>query len=277
MNTRRVHLGEVELTIAEAGVGGRPVLLLHGFTGAKEDFTEWLGALAELGWHAVAPDHRGHGESSKPTGVEAYSLSILAADGMALVEALGWDRYVLLGHSMGGFVAQLMASEDPSRLLGLILMDTGHGAVQGLDPELIAVAGGIATGSGMDALADVLDSIDSPLDTAAHRRVLDERPDYAPFEDRKLRSTSPYLYAAVAQELVTCADSLASLSALDPQPPTLVLVGEQDAPFLESASRMAGALRGSTLAVIPDAGHSPQFENPTEWWKAVSSFLETIS
>ena len=277
MNTRRVQLGDVELAVAEAGVGGRPLLLLHGFTGAKEDFTEWLEALAELGWHAVAPDHRGHGESSKPTGAEAYSLSILAVDSLALVDALGWDRYGLLGHSMGGFVAQLVAAADPSRLLGLILMDTGHGAVQGLDPELVATAAAIATGSGMDALADLVASIDSPLDTAAHRRVLDERPGYAPFEDRKLRSTSPYLYAAVAQELVTCADSLASLAALDPQPPTLVLVGEQDAPFVASATRMAGAMRGSTLAVISDAGHSPQFENPTEWWKAVSSFLETIS
>ncbi len=272
-----MQLGDVELAVAEAGVGGRPLLLLHGFTGAKEDFTDWLEALADLGWHAVAPDHRGHGESSKPTGTEAYSLSVLAADSLALVDALGWDRYALLGHSMGGFVAQLVAAADPSRLLGLILMDTGHGAVQGLDPELVATAAAIATGSGMDALADLVASIDSPLDTAAHRRVLDERPGYAPFEDRKLRATSPYLYAAVAQELVTCADSLASLAALDPQPPTLVLVGEQDAPFLESATRMAGALRGSTLAVIPDAGHSPQFENPTEWWKAVSSFLETIS
>ena len=64
---------------------------------------------------------------------------------------------------------------------------------------------------------------------------------------------------------------------MDPQPPTLVLVGEQDAPFLASAQRMAGVLPKSTLAVIPDAGHSPQFENPDAWWQTVSSFLESIS
>jgi 2-succinyl-6-hydroxy-2,4-cyclohexadiene-1-carboxylate synthase len=64
---------------------------------------------------------------------------------------------------------------------------------------------------------------------------------------------------------------------MDPQPPTLVLVGEQDAPFLGSAQRMAGALRQSTLAVIPDAGHSPQFENPDAWWQTVSSFLASVS
>ncbi len=277
MNTRTVQLADVELVIAESGRGGQPLLLLHGFTGAKEDFTEWFDALAELGWHAVAPDHRGHGESSKPTGVGAYSLSVLAQDSIALAEALGWHRYALLGHSMGGFVAQLVASADPSRLLGLVLMDTGHGPVEGLDPELVAMAAGIATGTGMNALADLMESVESPLDTAAHRRVLVEQPGYAQFEDRKLRSTSPYLYAAIAQELLTCADSLESLAAMDPQPSTLVLVGEQDAPFLQSARRMADVLPRSTLAVIADAGHSPQFENPDGWWTAVSTFLEAIS
>jgi 3-oxoadipate enol-lactonase len=155
-------------------------------------------------------------------------------------------------------------------------MDTGHGPVDGIDPEDVAMAAEIATGMGMDALADLLQNVKSPLDTAAHRRVLEERPGYAQFEDHKLRSTSPYLYAAIARELTTCADSLVSLSAMDPEPSTLVLVGEQDTPFLDSARRMAEVLPGSKLIVIPDAGHSPQFENPAGWWGAVSTFLETI-
>ncbi len=275
--TRKVQLGDVELAIAEAGTGGRPLVLLHGFTGAKEDFTDWLDALAALGWHAVAPDHRGHGDSSKPAAVEAYSISILAKDCTALVDALGWDGYTLLGHSMGGFVAQRMAFADPARILGLILMDTGHGPVEGLDPAQVSLAATIAVESGMDVLADLMAEIDSPLDTAAHRRLLEDRAGYAQFEDGKLRSTSPYLYASIAQELISCPDSLAGLSGMEPQPPTLVLVGEQDAPFLGSARRMAGALPKSTLAVVPDAGHSPQFENPDAWWQSVSSFLESIS
>jgi 3-oxoadipate enol-lactonase len=275
--TRTVQLGHVDLAIAEAGTGGRPLLLLHGFTGAKEDFTDWLDVLAGLGWHAVAPDHRGHGDSSKPASVEAYSMSILAQDATALVDALGWDSYTLLGHSMGGFVAQRIAFAHPARILGLVLMDTGHGPVETIDPDLVSLAAAIAVESGMDTLADLMAEIDSPLDTAAHRRLLEDRPGYAQFEDRKLRSTSPYLYSSIALELVSCPDSLASLSGMDPQPPTLVLVGEQDAPFLGSAQRMAGVLPTSTLAVIPDAGHSPQFENPDGWWQAVSSFLESIS
>ena len=156
-------------------------------------------------------------------------------------------------------------------------MDTGHGPVAGIDPEQAALAAKIAVESGMDTLADLLARAESPLDNAAHRRVLEERPGYAQFEDRKLRTTSPYLYASLGQELVTCADSLEELSAMHPQPPTLVLVGEQDTPFLESAKRMADAVADATLAVIGDAGHSPQFENPDGWWEAVSRFLGTIS
>jgi pimeloyl-ACP methyl ester carboxylesterase len=270
-------VGDVDLAIAEAGAGGRPFLLLHGFTGAKEDFTDWVDPLAALGWHAVAPDHRGHGNSSKPASLEAYSMSILAEDATALTDALGWGRYTLLGHSMGGFVAQRMALADPARILGLILMDTGHGPVEGIDPDQAGLAATIAIESGMDTLVDLMAEIDSPLDTAAHRRLVEDRPGYAQFEDHKLRSTSPYLYASIIQDLVSCPDSLADLSGMDPQPPTLVLVGEQDAPFLGSAQRMAGALRRSTLAVIPGAGHSPQFENPDAWWQTVSSFLASIS
>ena len=98
MNTRTVAVGDIEMAIAEAGAGGRPLLLLHGFTGAKEDFTEWLDRLAGDGWHAVAPDHRGHGGSAKPLGESAYSLRILGQDAVNLTEALGWPKFALLGH-----------------------------------------------------------------------------------------------------------------------------------------------------------------------------------
>src|SRR5581483_1811248 len=157
---------------------------------------------ADLGWHAVAPDHRGHGASSKPEGTDNYSFSILAEDSKALVGALGWDRYVLLGHSMGGFVAQLIATSDPARLFGLILMDTGHGPIQGVNAEEAMLAGQIAIDAGIDELARILAERESPLETAANRRLLEERPGYAEFGDRKFRATSPYLYAALLSELV---------------------------------------------------------------------------
>ena len=75
MRVRRVPVGDVALEIAEAGEGGRPFLLVHGFTGAKEDFSPFLDDLAALGWHAVAPDLRGHGGSDQPSGPCVLTLA----------------------------------------------------------------------------------------------------------------------------------------------------------------------------------------------------------
>jgi pimeloyl-ACP methyl ester carboxylesterase len=274
MDIRTIDLGDVELVIAEAGQGGRPVLLLHGFTGAKEDFTEWLDQMAGEGWHAVAPDHRGHGGSSKPDGEDAYSIDILAADARRLTEALGWSHFALLGHSMGGYVAQSLAFAVPDRLDALVLMDTGHGPIEGVDPAQAELAVQIAREQGMDVLADLMAAREGVLDTPAHLRVAAERPGYVEFGERKFRATSPYLYAAIAPELLRdFPDTLDRLAAMSPVPPTLVIVGEQDAPFLAFSERMAKAVPGATLAIIPDAGHSPQFENPDRWWTELSAFV----
>jgi 3-oxoadipate enol-lactonase len=276
VNERTVRLGDVDLSIVEAGVGGRPLLLLHGFTGAKEDFAEWLDPLREAGWHAVAPDHRGHGASSKPTQEDDYSFEILAADTAHLVDALGWGRYSLLGHSMGGMVAQFVAHASPDRLDALILMDTGHGPVRGLDPDQVQLAVSIVRTQGVDGLADLLAQHQSPLETPAHQRVLSERPGYAEFGDRKFRSTAAALYAAMAPRFVEAEDRLDQLRHLPDRLPVLVMVGEQDMPFVGPSERMAAAAPGGSLVVIPDAGHSPQFENPDAWWSALSRFLEHV-
>jgi 3-oxoadipate enol-lactonase len=276
MRSCTFEVGEIEIGVAEAGAGGRPLLLLHGFTGAKEDFTDWIDPLAEAGWHAVAPDHRGHGHSSKPDREDAYSLDILAADALALVDELAWKRFALLGHSMGGFVAERIAVSAADRLNALILMDTAHGPVIQIDPLLVESAVSVVRAGGIDALADILAGRESPLDTPAHRRLIAERPGYLQFQDYKFRSVSPHLYTALAREMITQPDGLDQLRSLPLDLPTLVIVGEQDTPFLEPSHEMAEAIPNARLAVIPHAGHSPQFENPHAWWDALSAFLEGV-
>ncbi len=274
---RHVDLGDVRLSIAEAGVGLRPLLLVHGFTGAKEDFTPWLDRLADAGWHAVAPDLRGHGASSKPAADAAYSFEILADDVLRLADALGWEQFALLGHSMGGMVAQFMALKAAARTDALILMDTSHGPLDNLDPDLIQAAVAIVRARGMDGLAQVMAERDGPLETPAHRRLVAEQPGYAEFEDRKFRATSPALYAAMVSEFVTTADRLDRLRDLPESLPVFVIVGEQDQPFLGPSQRMAAAVGRGALAIIPNAGHCPQFENPDAWWDALAGFLAKIS
>ena len=277
MSERVVAVGNVRLSVAEAGAGQRPLLLVHGFTGAKEDFTPWLGALADAGWHAVAPDLRGHGLSSKPTAESAYTFELMAGDMLGLADALGWDRFVLLGHSMGGMVAQFMACAAPARLDGLILMDTTHRALDNLDPSLIDAAVSIVRGEGMAPLAAILAEQRGPLDTPANQRVLAEEPGYAEFCDRKFLATSPAMYAAMAPAFVTAADRLDSLAELPAGLPVLVIVGEQDQPFRGPSAQMAARVGNASLAVISDAGHCPQFENSDGWWDALSGFLANLA
>jgi 3-oxoadipate enol-lactonase len=262
-----------KLAYAEAGAGGRPFMLVHGFTGAKEDFTEWLDRFAAAGWHAVAPDNRGHGESPKPSDEGEYTFDALAYDVLELADAL-WgagSSFVLLGHSMGGMAAQHVALRAPERLPGLILMDTLSGPLPFVTRDEIEAAIAVVRERGTDGLAAVMADREGALDSPAHLRLLAERPGYKEFNDRKFVATAAAAYAGFLRAMFEASERLDSLRSLPM--PTLVITGEQDAPIVKPSMAMADAIPGGELAVIPDAGHSPQFENPEAWWDAVSTFL----
>ena len=275
-NAREVRLGDVQLAIAEAGIGGRPVMLVHGFTGAKEDFTDFLEPLAERGWHAVAPDLRGHGASDHPGDEESYSLAIMAADLLALADALGWGSFVLLGHSMGGMIAQQLLLAHPERVRALVLMDTTHGPIDWVEPDTRELAAAVVREQGIPALMEALKLLrdEDPLMTPAFLRLLHDKPGYSEFCDAKLLASAPAMWLAMSNAMLTQPDRLDRLDDVDV--PTLVIVGEQDIPFVAHGERMAKMIPGARLAIIPDAGHSPQFENTTAWWEALSSFLEDV-
>jgi len=275
-NAREVRLGDVQLAIAEAGIGGRPVMLVHGFTGAKEDFTDFLEPLAERGWHAVAPDLRGHGASDHPGDEESYSLAIMAADLLALADALGWGSFVLLGHSMGGMIAQQLLLAHPERVRALVLMDTTHGPIDWVEPDTRELAAAVVREQGIPALMEALKLLrdEDPLMTPAFLRLLHDKPGYSEFCDAKLLASAPAMWLAMSNAMLTQPDRLDRLEYVDV--PTLVIVGEQDIPFVAHGERMAKMIPGARLAIIPDAGHSPQFENTTAWWEALSSFLEDV-
>jgi pimeloyl-ACP methyl ester carboxylesterase len=275
-NARGVQLGDVGLAIAEAGIGGRPIMLVHGFTGAKEDFTDFLEPLAERGWHAVAPDLRGHGASDQPDDGASYSLAVMADDLLALADALGWGPFVLLGHSMGGMVAQHLLLAGRERVIGLVLMDTTHGPIDWVEADTAELASAIVREQGIPALMEALKLLrdEDPLMTPAFLRLLHEKPGYSEFCDAKLLASSPAMWLAMAPTMLTQPDRLDRLAEVDV--PTLVIVGEQDIEFVAHAERMAKTIPGARLAIIPDAGHSPQFENPGAWWAALSAFLEDL-
>jgi 2-succinyl-6-hydroxy-2,4-cyclohexadiene-1-carboxylate synthase len=270
VKVRDLRTARLRHSVAEAG-DGPPLLLLHGFTGAKEDFSDFVDAFADQGRHVVAPDHRGHGASDKPGTEDMYSLEIMAADAFALADDLGWDRFDLLGHSMGGMIAQLMVLADPDRVSSLVLMDTAPGVVEGLDPDMVTLALAVVRSEGIETLMTLAAEYDTRPKAPADLRARAERPGYVEFGERKMRASSPAMYAAMVTEILSAPDRCDALSRLDVR--TLVLVGEQDEQFLGPSRRLADALCAGQLEVIPDAAHSPQFENPDRWWKVVSGFL----
>lgn len=269
---RMVRVGDLELCTAEAGGGGRPLLLVHGWTGAKEDFGDWMAPLAAAGYHAVAPDLRGHGSSDKPAQEDAYTFDQYVDDLLGLVEVLGWERFALVGHSMGGMIAQVLALRKPSLLDALVLMDTHHGPLA-TDADLLAAGIDAARTVGTAGIADLMAvaTEPGPLETEAYRRVCAERPGYFERGIDNTRRSSSAMFAASLIEVSTCRSRLDLLCDLSL--PTLVVVGEQDSVFLDPSHRLAQVIPGASLAVIADAGHSPQVEAPQAWWDAVGAFL----
>jgi pimeloyl-ACP methyl ester carboxylesterase len=270
---RERQVGDVALSVLEAGEGGVPLLLTHGFTGAKEDFGDWIDAFATAGFWVVAPDLRGHGSSGQPHGEHEYSLVTLADDLVQLVDGLGWERFALLGHSMGGMVAQelVLRPDHGGRVERLILMDTAHGPVDLLDADAVALGVEVIRTQGLPALLELLASLPQAPRAASDQALRARRPGYEAFAESKVHRCSPDMYAAMAMELVHRHDRLDDLAEL--AIPVLVVVGAEDRGFLAPSQRMAEAIPDATLVVIDQAAHSPQFEHPEAWWAAVSGFL----
>jgi pimeloyl-ACP methyl ester carboxylesterase len=120
----------VRLAVAEAGdPSGEPVVLLHGFPEHSHSWRFQLPALAEAGYHAVAPDLRGFGGSDRPTAVEAYAAPALVGDVAGLIGALGHERAHVVGHDWGGSLAWGLAGNLPGMVRSLTILNAPQGPV----------------------------------------------------------------------------------------------------------------------------------------------------
>ncbi|GHG70555.1 alpha/beta hydrolase [Comamonas sp. JC664] len=122
---RTVTTNGINLHIAEAGKGPL-VLLLHGWPESWYSWRHQLHALAEAGYHAVAPDIRGYGRSDKPEAIEAYSMKHLVGDAVGLLDALGEQTAVVVGHDWGSAMAWSCAALRPDRFRAVVGMSVPH-------------------------------------------------------------------------------------------------------------------------------------------------------
>jgi 3-oxoadipate enol-lactonase len=248
------------------------LLLVHGIGGAKEDFADHVDAFAR-DHRVVTFDHRGHGESDAPDDPSAYSLDRLAADTLAVVAATGLHDLRLVGHSMGGMVTRRAVLARPDLAAALVFMDTSAGPPPGLDHEIVALGVEVARTEGLAVLKQLSDELDL-LGSAAYQRVLAERPGFREYAAYKWSAQSPVMWAAMVDDIVHQPDQLAELASISV--PVLAIVGDEDTTFLPPTRDIAATIAGAELVVVPDAGHSPQLENPPVWQKAMEAFLARV-
>jgi pimeloyl-ACP methyl ester carboxylesterase len=118
---RFLQANGIRVHIAEAGQGPL-VVMCHGFPESWYSWRHQLAALADAGFHAVAPDMRGYGQTGKPESIDAYTLLHLVGDVIGLFDALGEPRAVIVGHDWGAPVAWLTSLLRPDRVRGVVAL-----------------------------------------------------------------------------------------------------------------------------------------------------------
>jgi pimeloyl-ACP methyl ester carboxylesterase len=126
---RDPHWGDLVFDVRLAGPeDAEAVVLLHGFPQTSLSWRHQLPALAAAGYRVIAPDQRGYSPGARPEAREAYGMSFLVGDVLALADEFGIGRFHLVGHDWGGAVAWQVAGRHGERLLSLVSLSTPHPA-----------------------------------------------------------------------------------------------------------------------------------------------------
>lgn len=123
---RFIESNGIRMRIAEAG-SGPLVLLAHGWPESWYSWRHQITMLADAGYHVVAPDMRGYGETDKPANVEDYDIDHLAGDLVGIIDALGEETAILIAHDWGSIVAWSTVLLNPTRFTALVAMSVPYG------------------------------------------------------------------------------------------------------------------------------------------------------
>lgn len=264
---RFLELGDVTLAVDDRGSGDAvPLVLVHGFTGGRIDFADVIDDLA-ADRRVVAWDHRGHSDSTNTGDLADYTFDALVADALGVLDALGLGRFHLLGHSMGGVVAQRLVLEHPERVESLILMDTLAEAALTIPEEWVDRFAAMGREDGMGVVAQTMEAF-ARTQAVAPAEAL---PRILARNRHKLTNMDPEAFAGLAGELRTFAPLLGRLR--DVSCPTTVIVGELDLPLRDQADAIAAAIPGARLEVVKGAAHCPQEERTDAWLAVVRAHL----
>lgn len=247
-----------------------PVVFIHGFPFSHKMWvfpggqTEALSASHRV----IAYDVRGHGESEVGDG--HYTIELFVDDLIALLDHLNLGKAVLVGLSMGGYIALRAAERNPERVRALVLCDTKSEADSNeAKIKRAASIKGIKTNGprvfAQNFVANVF-TADS----------FNARPEAIKMIQSVIERTAPLSLCGTTLALAARTDTTASLPSFEQ--PTLIMVGEHDALTPPSASQaMKEKIPNSELFIIPNAAHMSNLENPEEFNKYLAAFLQKLS
>lgn len=250
-NGTRIH-------VAQRGNGEMALVFLHYYGGSSRTWDAVANELSD-GYRIVATDHRGWGESEAP--LDGYGIADLAADAEGVIQALGLKRYLLIGHSMGGKVAQLIASRRPRGLEGLVLVAPSPPSPTLLPDEQRAMLTGAY--QSRESVEFVIDNVltAKPLDAAQREQVIEDSLKGAP----QAKAAWPNV---AMQEDMTAA--VASITA-----PTIVISGELDQVdrIATLQAELMPRIPHATMHILPGIGHLSPLEAPVELARAIARFV----
>lgn len=246
----------VQIAYRSFGEGPRPVFLVHGWKLSGELYDELLAALDTTGLRVLVPDLRGAGLSDKPA--DGYSIARYAEDILAIADAERLGPFVVVGHSMGGQIAQWLAAHQPDRIAGIVLLCPVPASGLPLPEEMVAVFR--AAAESRDAQRGIIQNVSRELTPAALDRLLEDAARTAPaairlgFEAWRAGGFGGALAQVRAPTLVVGTD--------DPAVPVGLLRAE-----------IVDKIPGARLAVLPGSGHYVPVERPRETAALLNAFL----
>ena len=260
---------------------GVPLLLVHGFGSEAHIWDDFAPVVAPY-YRTLAVDLRGHGDSDHDP-ERRYDYQSHVRDLQAIIAALGIDRLVLIGHSLGGRISTLFAARHPERIAGLVIVDAGPDLdARGVSRISIDVERSVdltfaSPAAFESALAHAYPGARHPVLARMARHGVRKRED-----GRYERKIDPAYHTARGELTAAAADALEKKTAKElwealariPCPVLVVRGAASDVLDPDTAERMVEeVLPHARLAVVPRAGHSVMTDNPEGFSEAVSSFV----
>ena len=239
---------------------GKPIVFSHGWL---EDCSIWDSQVKHFtkNYTALLCDHRGHGRSDKPkVGERNYSVQVLSNDLYALTQKLNLEKPILVGHSLGGYAAILLALEHPEKISKMVLV--GATAKMALPASAKFWLFGIGVFYSYETYLRM--SFKYGRFYRASKQMVDEEVARALKVDKAIASEC-------WRELTENYDVRDNVSRIEV--PTLIIVGEKDKVNLEASRYLNREIKSSELRVIPECGHSVMIEKPQEFNQILEEFI----